>query len=55
LIDAGYGNNTTFLKQLEAKKLKYIAGVAKNRKVVCKLEANKEKVAFRLDELANAA
>lgn len=33
LIDAGYGNNTTFLKQLESKKLKYIAGLAKNVQV----------------------
>ena len=30
LIDAGSGNNTTFLKQLESKKLKYVAGLAKN-------------------------
>ncbi len=37
LVDAGSGNNSTFLKQLELKKLKYIAGLAKNRKVVCQL------------------
>jgi len=54
LIDAGYGNNTTFLKQLESRKLKYIAGVAKNRRVVCQLETDKEKVAIRLDELAKS-
>ncbi len=29
LIDAGYGNNTTFLKELEARKLNYLAGLAK--------------------------
>ena len=52
LVDAGYGNNTTFLKQLESKKLKYIAGLAKNRKVVCQLQSDKEKVTIRLDELA---
>lgn len=54
LVDAGYGNNTTFLKQLESKKLKYIAGLAKNRKVVCQLQSDKEKVTLRLDELAKS-
>jgi hypothetical protein len=54
LVDAGYGNNTTFLKQLESKKLKYIAGLAKNRKVVCQLQSDKEKVTIRLDELAKS-
>jgi len=54
LVDAGYGNNTTFLKQLELKKLKYIAGLAKNRKVVCQLQSDKEKVTLRLDELAQS-
>jgi SRSO17 transposase len=52
LVDAGYGNNTTFLKQLETKKLKYIAGLAKNRKVVCQLEPSTEKIVLRLDDLA---
>lgn len=37
LVDAGYGNNSNFLKQLELKKLKYIAGLAKTRKVICQL------------------
>lgn len=54
LVDAGSGNNTTFLKQLESKKLKYIAGLAKNRKVVCQLQSDKEKVTIRLDELAKS-
>ena len=53
LIDAGYGNNSTFLKQLESKKLKYIAGLAKNRKVVCQVQSDK-KVTLRLDELAKS-
>ncbi len=52
LVDAGYGNNTTFLKQLELKKLKYIAGLAKNRKVTCQLEAGTQQVEIRLDQLA---
>ena len=54
LVDAGYGNNTTFLKQLESKKLKYVAGIAKNRKVVCQLQPGTEKVTIRLDELAKS-
>ena len=33
LIDAGYGNNTTWLKKLEKRELNYIGGLAKNRKV----------------------
>ena len=33
LIDAGYGNNTTFVKELENRQLKYLGGIAKNRKV----------------------
>ena len=31
LIDGGYGNNSTFLKELEKLNLKYIGGLAKNR------------------------
>ena len=54
LVDAGYGNNSTFLKQLESRKLKYIAGLAKNRKVVCQLEPDEEKVEIRLDGLAQS-
>jgi len=54
LVDAGYGNNTNFLKQLELKKLKYIAGLAKNRKVVCQVQSDPEKVTLRLDELAKS-
>jgi SRSO17 transposase len=54
LVDAGYGNNTAFLKQLELKKLKYIAGLAKNRKVVCQLQSGKEKINTRLDDLAKS-
>lgn len=54
LIDAGYGNNRKFLKQLESRKLKYIAGLAKNRKVVCQRQQEGEKVEIRLDELAKS-
>jgi len=33
VIDAGYGNNTPFLKQLESRNLSYVAAIAKNRQV----------------------
>ena len=51
LIDAGYGNNTTFLLQLEKRKLKYLGGLAKNRKVITEIETNKREE-MRLDKLA---
>lgn len=52
LVDAGYGNTSRFLKLLESKKLKYIAGVAKNIKVSFQLETDEKKVETRWDELA---
>jgi hypothetical protein len=51
LIDAGYGNNTNFLKQLEKRKLKYLGGVAKNRTIIISKES-KSTAKLRLDELA---
>jgi SRSO17 transposase len=42
LIDAGYENNTPFLKELEKRKLKYLGGVAKNRKIIRKTESGIE-------------
>jgi hypothetical protein len=53
LIDAGYGNNTTFLLQLEKRKLKYLGGLAKNRKVITEIETNKREE-MRLDKLAQS-
>lgn len=53
LIDAGYGNNTTFLKELEKRELKYLGGLAKNRKVkVLNQLNNREEI--RLDNLAQS-
>ena len=53
LIDAGYGNNTPFLLELEKRKLKYIGGLANNRKVKVKKEGeNTTKI--RLDNLAES-
>lgn len=53
LIDAGYGNNTTFLIELEKRELKYLGGLAKNRKVkvVNSTELTEE---IRLDVLAQS-
>jgi hypothetical protein len=53
LIDAGYGNNTTFLLSLENRKLKYLGGLAKNRKVITRIESNKGEE-IRLDKLAQS-
>ena len=54
LVDAGDGNDSNFLRQLESKKLKYIAGLAKNRKVICQLVSSVGQVNIRLDELAKS-
>ncbi len=51
LIDAGYGNNTSFLLELEKKQLKYLGGFAKNRKVTINTAENIQQT-IRLDELA---
>jgi SRSO17 transposase len=53
LIDAGYGNNITFLLELEKRKLKYLGGLAKNRKVIIETEANQLQE-IRLDKLAQS-
>lgn len=51
LIDAGYGNNTSFLQELENRQLKYIGGIAKNRKVIIPKNAD-EIEEIRVDNLA---
>jgi DDE superfamily endonuclease len=53
LFDAGYGNNTSFLAELEEKQLNYMGGLAKNRqvKVLNSTEITEE---IRLDKLAKA-
>jgi FOG: Transposase len=53
LIDAGYGNNTSFLQELEKRKLKYIGGFAKNRKVIIQKVADK-KEEIRVDNFASS-
>ncbi|KYC37511.1 transposase [Scytonema hofmannii PCC 7110] len=53
LIDAGYGNNTTFLLELEKRELKYVGGLAKNRKITLDISDNVQQT-MRLDELAQS-
>jgi len=53
LIDAGYGNNTTFLKELENRQLKYLGGIAKNRKVKIEKQ-DKSLVEIRVDKWAES-
>jgi hypothetical protein len=53
IIDAGYGNNTSFLSELEKRQLKYLGGIAKNRKVTINSTDNIPQT-IRLDELAQS-
>ncbi|RCJ29444.1 transposase [Nostoc minutum NIES-26] len=52
-MDAGYGNNVSFLLKLENRQLKYLGGLAKNRKITVNDKQNRQKT-IRLDELAQA-
>ena len=52
LIDGGYGNNSTFLRELENLELKYIGGLAKNRLgSVINPETGEKQSEKRLDEI----
>jgi hypothetical protein len=52
LIDGGYGNNSTFLQELEKLKLNYIGGLAKNRLAsVINSETEEKQSEKRLDEI----
>lgn len=53
IVDAGYGNNTSFLLELELRQLKYLGGLAKNRQVSVTAEDNIQRK-IRLDELAQS-
>lgn len=53
IVDAGYGNNTSFLLKLENRQLKYLGGLAKNRKVILNNNDNIQQT-MRLDDLAQA-
>ena len=52
-IDGSYGHNTTFLKKLEERELKYLGKIAKNRKVIVNLKSLYERK-IRIDELAKS-
>lgn len=52
LVDAGYGNNTPFLKQLEERQLTYIGAIAKNRRVYYQGSSEGTEAKYRLEELA---
>lgn len=54
LIDSSYGNNSQFVQQLESKKLNYIVGLAKNRRVFLQEPSAQSKVKMRLDEVAKS-
>ncbi|VEP16895.1 transposase (fragment) [Hyella patelloides LEGE 07179] len=51
LVDSSYGSNTSFLKDLEERKLKYIGGIAKNRNILFKNKSGKTD-SIRIDEYA---
>lgn len=51
LIDSAYGNNASFLKELEERKLKYIGGIALYRNIRIKDKSGKTE-AIRIDEYA---
>lgn len=52
LIDGGYGNNSTFLKELESLKLNYIGGLAKNRlATIINPNTGEKQEEKRLDEI----
>ena len=53
LIDASYGNNAPLLKELETRKLIYIGGIAKNRRVYVQLPGN-TRLKYRLENAAQA-
>lgn len=53
VIDAGYGNSTSFLLELEKRRLKYLGGLAKNRKITINSSENIQ-LPIRLNELAGS-
>src|SRR4028118_1018787 len=53
LIDADYGKDTTFLVELEKRRLKYLGGLTKNCKVIVETQANNPKE-IQLDKLAQS-
>ena len=54
LIDSSYGNNSRFISQLEEKNLKYLVGLAKNRRVFYQQGSGEKKEKIRLDQVAKS-
>lgn len=54
VLDAGYGNNTPLLKQLELRQLTYLAAIAKNRQVSYQLATDAKARKRSVSELAQA-
>jgi len=54
VVDAGYGNNTPFLKQLESRHLVYVAAIAKNRQVTVEMPGNQSPHKQGLEAVAQA-
>ncbi len=52
LIDSGYGNNTTFLLNLDIRKLNYLGGIAKNRKIT--INKGNNIASMRIDKFAES-
>ena len=52
LIDSGYGNNTTFLSKLDTRKLNYLGGIAKNRKIT--INKGDNIASMRIDKFAES-
>lgn len=52
VVDAGYGNNTPFLKQLESRQLTYVAAIAKNRQVTAHLASEQSQSKQGLEAVA---
>lgn len=52
LFDAGYGNNFPFLKEVEARQLKYVAAIRKNRRVFYQMLGDKRREKHGIEEIA---
>jgi hypothetical protein len=52
LLDAGYGNNSTLLKELEKKGLKYVAAINKSRNIYFELSTDTRREKHRIEDVA---
>lgn len=54
LLDAGYGNNTPLLKELETRGLKYVAAINKIRNVYYELHGDTRREKHRIEDIAKS-